>query len=138
MGLRLKNDESVGERLRSLRKSMKRTLKEESEIFEVSLNSVYRWEHDMTLPKRSMMRKIAEFYDVSYEWLLYGGNSEKKPAQSQTACAESGIEQQLLRMFQNLSNDSKFKVLGYVERICIEDLGEKIGSNYTGNAYLNS
>jgi len=119
---------TVGGRLRSLRNSMKRTLKEESEIFEVSLNSVFRWEHDLAIPKKSMLRRIADYYDVSFEWLLFGEGEEKKAAQNNTVNIESCIEKQLLRMFKILSGDNKFKVLGYVERICIEDLGGELGS----------
>ena len=119
---------SVGKRLRNLRAETKRTLKEQSEIFGVSLNSVYRWEHDLAMPKKSILRKMAEFYGVTFEWLLNGslpeGNSECGSVHT-----ECNTEKQLLRMFRNLSENNKYKILGYVERICIEDMDEKTTMN---------
>ena len=124
------NNSTIGSRLHGLRRSAKRTLKEECEIFDVSLNSVYRWEHDLSVPKRSLLRRIAEFYGVNYDWLLYGAENEDKPAAEKRDEAENGIERKLLNMLANLSYDSKFRVLGYVERICIEELGERLGCKY--------
>jgi transcriptional regulator with XRE-family HTH domain len=61
---------SIGEKLKNLRLNVKKTLKEQSELFNVSINSVYRWEHDLTVPRKSVLRKISEFYDVPLEWFL--------------------------------------------------------------------
>jgi transcriptional regulator with XRE-family HTH domain len=138
MELKKDRNATFGGRLQSLRKTTNRTLKEESELFDVSLNSVYRWEHDMTLPRRAMIRKIAEFYGVTYEWLLNGQATERMNTQYGEEDASSGTEKQLLRMFKNLSYNSRFKVLGYVERICVEDLAGKIGSKYPDNIYLGA
>jgi len=133
------NNTTLGGRLYSLRKTTNRTLKEESEVFDVSLNSVYRWEHDMTLPRRTMIKRIAEFYGVSYEWLLSGRSGpsvERISIHSDEDEVKSGTEKQLMRMFKNLSYNSRFKVLGYVERICIEDLAGRFNARYADSAYL--
>ena len=129
---------SVGRRLRELRKDIKRTLKEQSEIFGVSLNSVYRWEHDLAMPKRTLLREIAAHHGVTYEWLLNGVSAEKEATQGKAANLNMNTEKQLLKMFRNLSGNNKFKVIGYVEHICIEDLGEKIGSTYSESQYTNT
>jgi len=63
---------NIGERINKLRIANKRTLKEESEIFNVSLNTVYRWEHNLCIPRKSALMRIAEFYNVSVEWILHG------------------------------------------------------------------
>ena len=117
---------SVGNRLRTLRQKTKRTLKEQSELFGVSLNSVYRWEHDLAAPKKSLLRKMADFYDVPYEWLLHGSVAEETLEDVVSMSEASSIEKQLLRMFKNLSSNNRYKVLGYVERICIQDMDEKM------------
>lgn len=113
---------STGERLKKLRLSLKKTLKDQSEIFNVSLNSVYRWEHDLCAPRSMVLKKIAAFYGVSYEWLLTG--SEKKENLKCENCileSEKGIEQKILRMISKLSENSKYNIIGYIERICVEE-----------------
>jgi len=117
---------TIGSRLRTLRQRTKRTLKEQSELFGVSLNSVYRWEHDIASPKKTLLRKIAEFYEVSFEWLLYGKETETATEGESYLPESNNTEKQLLRMFRSLSSNNKYKVLGYVERICIQDIEEKM------------
>lgn len=100
---------SIGVKLRSLRKKMKKTLKEQSEVFGVSLNSIYRWEHDLVVPRKSALEKMANFYGVSVNWLITESDAEDNQA-----------EQQLFKMFRKLPDVEKHKVLGYVDRIHLE------------------
>jgi len=103
---------SLGEKLRNLRVRTKKTLIEQSQMLKVSMNSVYRWEHDLAVPRKPMLKLIAEHYGVPLDWLL---------SESASASLASEIEQNLLRMFRKLSDNSRHKVLGYVERMCIEE-----------------
>ena len=105
---------SLGEKLRSLRLKGKKTLHEQSAILGVSMNSVYRWEHDLAVPRKSMLKTLADYYSVPLDWLL---------SESAAASLVSDIEQKLLCMFRKLSDNSRFKVLGYVERMCVEEYG---------------
>ena len=105
---------SLGEKLRSLRQKGKKTLVEQSAILGVSMNSVYRWEHDLAVPRKPMLKKLADHYAVPLDWLL---------SESAAASLVSEIEQNLLCMFRQLSDRSRFKVLGYVERMCVEEYG---------------
>jgi transcriptional regulator with XRE-family HTH domain len=120
----------MGEKLRTLRIKTKRTLKEQSEIFDVSLNSVYRWEHDLTAPKKSTLRKIAEHYDVPLEWLLQEDADEDTLATVRSNSYLDGsldaLECQLLKMFKRLSENKKYKILGYLERVYVEDMDRMI------------
>ena len=111
---------SIGEKLRNLRLSASRTLKQQSEILGVSLNTVYRWEHDLIIPKLSVLKQMADCYNVTYEWLLNEGSAESiiKPVSNLNGATV--IEYQLLRMFRQLSVDKKNKVLGYLERMYVE------------------
>ena len=103
---------SLGEKLRNLRQKSRKTLQEQSELLGVSMNSVYRWEHDLAVPRKSMLKTMADFYSVPLDWLL-----------SETAAASliSDIEVKLLSMFRKLTDSSKYIVLGYVERMCVEE-----------------
>ena len=106
---------SLGEKLRNLRVKTRKTLQEQSEMLGVSMNSVYRWEHDLAIPRKSMLKTMADYYAVPMEWLL-----------SETAAASlvSDIEQKLLCMFRKLSDSNRYMVLGYVERMCVEDYNQ--------------
>ena len=112
---------SIGERLRSLRKNMKMTLREESEILGVSLNTVYRWEHNLTVPRKSALKKVVDYYTVPIEWVLHGDAEEQSGKCSVCVMGPEGdIEHKLLRMFRRLTDINKYKILGYVERTLIE------------------
>ena len=102
---------TLGEKLRNLRLKDKKTLYDQSKILNVSMNSVYRWEHDLAIPRKSMLKTMADHYMVSLDWLL---------SESTSASLVSDVEQKLLGMFRKLSDNSRYKVLGYVERMCVE------------------
>ncbi|MCL2392375.1 MAG: helix-turn-helix domain-containing protein [Oscillospiraceae bacterium] len=103
---------SLGDKLRSLRLKTKKTLHEQSKLLGVSMNSVYRWEHDLTVPRKPVLKILAELYSVPLDWLL---------SEDSSASLVSEVELHLLGMFRKLPDQSRFKVLGYVERMCIED-----------------
>jgi len=104
---------SLGEKLRNLRIKMKKTLYEQSLLLGVSMNSVYRWEHDLAVPRKSMLRTMADYYAVPLDWLLSEGAS---------ASLVSEAEQKLLGMFRKLSDNNRYKVLGYVEHMVVAEL----------------
>jgi len=108
---------SLGEKLRSLRLKTKKTLTEQSRILKVSMNSVYRWEHDLTVPRMPMLRKMADYYGVPLDWLMLEGTS---------ASLVSEVEQNLLGMFRKLPDNNRYKILGYVERMYVEEYGTEI------------
>jgi len=117
---------SIGKRIKSLRLDTKRTLKDQSEILGVSLNSVYRWEHDLVAPRKGVIEKMADFYDVPFEWIVHGRTSEINTAFGGGMNHDASPENQLLRMYRNLSSNSKYKILGYIERICVEDIDDSV------------
>jgi transcriptional regulator with XRE-family HTH domain len=108
---------SLGEKLRNLRLKTKKTLTEQSKILKVSMNSVYRWEHDLTVPRMPMLRKMADYYGVPLDWLMLEGTS---------ASLVSEVEQNLLGMFRKLPDNNRYKILGYVERMYVEEYGTEI------------
>jgi len=117
---------SVGSKLKKLRLDGKKTLKEQSEIFGVSLNSVYRWEHGLTTPKKAILKKMAEYYGVPFEWLRMESdweyNSEHNLDFGRDGISDDCSEEQLLKKFRKLSIASRYKILGYIERLYIENL----------------
>ena len=109
---------NVGEKLRKLRLDKKETLEEESKNLGVSLNSIYRWEHGLSAPRKVTLKKIADFYGVSLEWLLQEDSTEDGRGRAGGVPCD---EDQLLKMYRKLSEHDRYKVLGYIERMCVED-----------------
>ncbi|MCL2425347.1 MAG: helix-turn-helix domain-containing protein [Oscillospiraceae bacterium] len=108
---------SLGEKLRNLRLKTKKTLSEQSKILQVSMNSIYRWEHDLAVPRKPTLRMMADYYGVPLDWLLLEGAS---------AALVSEVEQNLLGMFRKLPDTNRYKILGYVERMYVEEYGTEI------------
>jgi len=108
---------SLGEKLRSLRLKTKKTLSEQSKLLRVSMNSIYRWEHDLTIPRQPMLKRMADYYGVPFDWLLMEGTS---------ASLVSEAELDLLGMFRKLPDNNRYKILGYVERMYVEEYGNEI------------
>jgi len=108
---------SLGEKLKGLRMKTKKTLTEQSRILKVSMNSIYRWEHDLAVPRKPTLRIMADYYGVPLDWLLLD---------SASASLVSDIEQNLLGMFRKLPDNNRYKILGYVERMYVEEYGVEI------------
>ena len=112
---------TLGEKLRTLRLKDRKTLCEQSLLFGVSMNSIYRWESDLATPRKATLKIMADYYDVSMDWIV---------SESTSATLVSNVEVRLLNMYRKLSDHSRYKVIGYVERICIEDYATDI-SDYS-------
>ncbi|MCL2517677.1 MAG: helix-turn-helix domain-containing protein [Oscillospiraceae bacterium] len=116
---------TIGKKLQNLRLKSKKTLKEISEIFNITINTVYRWEHELTIPRKPILEKMAKYYQVPFEWLLpNGSHDESNECDGCTLNFESNTKQQLLNMYKRLSDYNKYKVLGYIERLCVEEMDE--------------
>jgi len=112
---------SVGKKLRSLRQKAKKTLKEQSEIFDVKLNTVYRWEHDQTKPNMLMLEKIAKYYDVTLDWLLHDGSDDgQSEYENNASYPMNNIEQRIIKMLRKLPENEKYRILGYMDHIYVE------------------
>jgi len=102
---------SLGEKLKHLRVKKRKTLNEHGKILKVSMNTVHRWENDLTVPRKQALKAMADYHDVPVDWLL-------------SDCASSSlvseIEQKLLDMFRQLPDNNRHKVLGFVERMYAE------------------
>lgn len=60
----------IGNQLRSLRRSKKLTQVELSKVLEVSAGAIALWETNKREPDSDMLKKIANFFNVSLDFLL--------------------------------------------------------------------
>jgi len=117
---------SIGERLKKLRLSTKKTLKEVSEILGISLNTVYRWEHDLCTPRKSVIKKMADFYGVQSEWILTGeGQQDSADYDGRAFTPVTDVEQKILKMIRRLPESKKHSIIGYIDRIYMEEQEKK-------------
>jgi len=98
----------LGEKLKYLRLKSKTTLNEQGKILKVSMNSVYRWEHGIAVPRNSMLKKIADYYSVPADWLLSDLASKALERES---------EKSLLENYKKLPEKGKYKLLLIAERM---------------------
>ena len=122
---------SLGEVLKTIRIRARKTLKEQGQFLKVSLNTVYRWENNLAIPRKSYLKAISHKYDIPLEWMLLciAGGEDIEPL----AISLNEVEQDLLEAFRKLSDSNKYKALGYMERMAAEE-GQKDGvSNRTNS-----
>lgn len=62
--------EEIGKVIRLLRKEKALTQKDLGEVFNVSRDSVSLWELGKCMPDIIMLKRIAEFFDVSADYIL--------------------------------------------------------------------
>ena len=105
---------SLGGKLRILRWNTKMTLREKSKILNVTMNTVHRWETNLVVPREPMLKKMAEHYGVPLCWLLSDTSSE---------ALTRDAEQNLLEYFRNMPDSSKYKIMGYIERLYLDSNG---------------
>jgi len=60
---------------------------------------------------------MADYYGVPLDWLLQEGTS---------ASLVNEVEQDLLGMFRKLPDTDRYKILGYVERMYLEEYGTEL------------
>ncbi|QXC67224.1 LexA family transcriptional regulator [Klebsiella aerogenes] len=68
--------ETVGQRIKSLRKITKTSQKELGKFCGVSDVAVGYWEKDLNLPSGEALSKLAKFFNTSIDYILYGTEFE--------------------------------------------------------------
>lgn len=88
-------------RLKSLRKEAGLTQKEIADHFKTSPQSYAQWEKGLRSPSKESLEKLAQFFDVSTDYLL--GNSELKNPEDQL----SNVELLFRKTSKNMTPEQK-------------------------------
>jgi len=80
------------------------------------MNSVYRWEHDIAVPRKSMLKKMAEHFEIPLDWLL---------SDIASSSLERELEETLVKTFRELPDVLKHKVIKIIENIALEAKDKK-------------
>lgn len=94
---------TLGCRLKSLRKNMQLTGEEFGAKMNVSKPTVSLWESDKRTPNAEMLQKIANFFDVSVDYLLIG-----KP---NTTNDSYYYDTEVTELAEQIKNDPELRIL---------------------------
>lgn len=94
---------TLGSRLKSLRKNMQLTGEEFGVKMNVSKPTVSLWESDKRTPNAEMLQKIANFFDVSVDYLLIG-----KP---NTTNDSYYYDTEVAELAEQIKNDPELRIL---------------------------
>ena len=115
---------NIGDRLRELRAQNNIRQRELSASIGVSINTIHRWECGYVIPNQENLLKLADYFGVSREWLLWGSTTNVSALKPDAGCAaDTNNELMLLQMYRKLPGAHQYKILGYLERLCVETLG---------------
>ena len=102
---------SLGDKLRVLRRKSKKTMSEKGRTLSVTMNTVHRWEIDSAVPRKTMLKKMADYYGVPVCWLL---------SETSSSSLADEAEKNLLKMYRAMPDNCRYKVIGFVERMYAE------------------
>lgn len=82
---------SFGDRLKELRKKSNLTQQELASKFYLNKSSISRYENGTQLPEHELLEKIADYFDVSIDYLL-GRTNIIKPSELETTISNKNKE----------------------------------------------
>lgn len=125
--------ESLGERITFLRKEKGLSQRKLMEILE--FDNLSKYEKNQRKPNYEILKRIADFFNVSTDWLLVGEASvikEKNKSVSSMIGELTSEEVRILKLFRQLNDRDKIKIEGIIEDKIDEAKHDKKGfsSNY--------
>ncbi len=114
---------TFGTRLKALRQEKKLTQEKFANIFYLNKSSISKYEKDKNLPENQLLIKIADFFDVSVDYLLCRTSQKKLLPNNPTPTTTDELlnfytlspeEQRALAAYIGFSDDLKHEVLEYI------------------------
>lgn len=84
-------------------------------ILKINGNSFVNWENRGTLPKGETLIKMADYFNVTSDYLL---GLDDVPNRKNESISENA--QELIEMYTQLSERNQIKIIGYVQRMLEE------------------
>lgn len=102
--------------LKELRDKRNVTQEQLASSLNVKQQTVGKWENGITVPRQPMLIKIADYFCVSVNDLIYGGNNQDVPPAAPTSTPPlTPQEQDLLRKYRTLTPASRDAVNAVVD-----------------------
>lgn len=133
---RMSTMETLGDRIASLRKSKGLSQRKLMEI--LKFDNLSKYEKNQRQPNYEILKSIADFFNVSTDWLLTGEDPKKEQLPDpenviQHILGELTDEEiKIIELFRQLSDRDKIKIEGIIEEKIAESKQVKRGtsSNY--------
>jgi transcriptional regulator with XRE-family HTH domain len=109
---------TIVKNLRVARKSKGMTLKELANYLHLGESTISMYENGLREPDNETMKTIADFFEVSIDFLLGREFEEKVEARASPLNDE---EQTLIDNYNKLDTHKKMRVQGYIESMLEED-----------------
>lgn len=95
---------TFGQRLKDLRKSKRLTQQQLADIFFLNKSSISRYENDSQLPEHELLQKMADYFEVSIDYLLGRDDISKTPSSPEMLSKREkfDIEKEVLQMIENI------------------------------------
>jgi len=110
-------DNILGIRIKSLRQKANMTQIELSQKLNVSNTTLSQYENGIRIPSDDIKLKIADYFDVSVDYLLGNSSNKKIKTAPNEERPISQEKQNLLKLAENLDIEELKKVLEYAELI---------------------
>lgn len=102
--------------LKSLRETNNVTQEQLAEYLKVSRPTIAGYETKSRQPDYERLEKIAEFFNVSIDYLITGYDLEQK-----APVKESTLDQEVIRSYRGLTLESKQDALSYIRLLKLRD-----------------
>lgn len=93
------------ERLKELRKKKGMTQIQFAEVFNISSGTIAMWETGKRKPDLETIKNIAEFFDVSVDYLI--GNKQEKEPEGETPFELTQDEYEVLQLFRKATSKER-------------------------------
>lgn len=118
----------LGNKIKELRKSRGLSQIEFAKQLNVATGTVGNWEVDTRQPDYATLIRIADFFNVSVDYLLsredYYGNPYRKEENAVPAAPASSLEENFIREYRDLFSEKSF--LAYAQLYRMMDETQKI------------
>lgn len=121
--------EALGERIRQVRDRFDLSQRKLANIIRIHQSTIALFEKGRRPVKDLYIKMICDEYGVNYEWLSTGRGEMLPPetfekyAQNQNL---SGIDREIVRIFLELDQGYKLRVIGDFSRFCMDSEKKKI------------
>lgn len=134
--------DTIGKRIRALRKEHHLTMKELHELTGLSTGNISDMEHDRYMPSVASLIPLSKALNCSVDWILTGNDNVQK---SESLLSESNIrlsesERDMLQMFRALDEGQKeelFELIHFKYKRYVEEKRGSIYSTYAEGKKMN-
>lgn len=112
-----------GDRLKFLRKEKDFTQSELAKIFSLGESTISFYESNKRTPDYELLEKIADFFNVSVDYLL--GRTDNKNIDTSSIDAEKESSNPFFKEYENLSEEGRKELEKYLELLKLKENMEK-------------